>query len=142
MDKSEGKLDMEKRMKLRQSSDLLCLFFFFFQAEDGIRDTSVTGVQTCALPICDGFQEIDHQAQLKILVRNRPPITIPWDSNRVTAWRSSTQISVGALKKGDKFWEEAEGICLDFEDYTPDRKSVVQGKSVDLGGRRIIKKKK
>src|SRR5437764_8744883 len=29
----------------------VCLFFFFFQAEDGIRDTSVTGVQTCALPI-------------------------------------------------------------------------------------------
>src|SRR5437016_1442729 len=28
-----------------------CLCFFFFQAEDGIRDWSVTGVQTCALPI-------------------------------------------------------------------------------------------
>src|SRR5437867_11833366 len=28
--------------------------FFFFQAEDGIRDRTVTGVQTCALPICDG----------------------------------------------------------------------------------------
>src|SRR5215207_10970493 len=27
-------------------------FFFFFQAEDGIRDPLVTGVQTCALPIC------------------------------------------------------------------------------------------
>src|SRR5689334_24787869 len=27
-------------------------FFFFFQAEDGIRDGTVTGVQTCALPIC------------------------------------------------------------------------------------------
>src|SRR5260370_8386157 len=27
--------------------------FFFFQAEDGIRDSSVTGVQTCALPISD-----------------------------------------------------------------------------------------
>ena len=27
-------------------------FVFFFQAEDGIRDWSVTGVQTCALPIC------------------------------------------------------------------------------------------
>src|SRR2546430_5798040 len=26
--------------------------FFFFQAEDGIRDWTVTGVQTCALPIC------------------------------------------------------------------------------------------
>src|SRR5437879_12111656 len=29
----------------------LYYFCFFFQAEDGIRDTSVTGVQTCALPI-------------------------------------------------------------------------------------------
>src|SRR2546430_8385552 len=28
-----------------------CFFFFFFQAEDGIRDLTVTGVQTCALPI-------------------------------------------------------------------------------------------
>src|SRR5438270_88411 len=30
------------------------VFFFFFQAEDGIRDLTVTGVQTCALPIFDG----------------------------------------------------------------------------------------
>src|SRR5690606_40205752 len=29
----------------------IVLFFFFFQAEDGIRDFHVTGVQTCALPI-------------------------------------------------------------------------------------------
>src|SRR5438270_13859239 len=29
----------------------MCLCFFFFQAEDGIRDLTVTGVQTCALPI-------------------------------------------------------------------------------------------
>src|SRR5207249_7210060 len=28
------------------------IYFFFFQAEDGIRDRNVTGVQTCALPIC------------------------------------------------------------------------------------------
>src|SRR6267378_4689693 len=31
------------------------LFFFFFQAEDGIRDLYVTGVQTCALPILGGL---------------------------------------------------------------------------------------
>src|SRR2546430_4964465 len=31
----------------------LCVMFFF-QAEDGIRDLTVTGVQTCALPILDG----------------------------------------------------------------------------------------
>src|SRR5438034_10625574 len=30
---------------------LFSFFFFFFQAEDGIRDHCVTGVQTCALPI-------------------------------------------------------------------------------------------
>src|SRR5437870_12955526 len=30
--------------------------FFFFQAEDGIRDGHVTGVQTCALPICGDFE--------------------------------------------------------------------------------------
>src|SRR6476620_7501980 len=30
------------------------VFFFFFQAEDGIRDIGVTGVQTCALPIYPG----------------------------------------------------------------------------------------
>src|SRR2546427_12305407 len=31
--------------------DMCCIVFFFFQAEDGIRDLTVTGVQTCALPI-------------------------------------------------------------------------------------------
>ena len=38
---------------------LFFVFFFFFQAEDGIRDHCVTGVQTCALPICPGLQLID-----------------------------------------------------------------------------------
>src|SRR2546422_8149765 len=32
---------------------LSIVVFFFFQAEDGIRDVAVTGVQTCALPICE-----------------------------------------------------------------------------------------
>src|SRR5260370_22319995 len=35
----------------RGSVSVRCFCFFFFQAEDGIRDSSVTGVQTCALPI-------------------------------------------------------------------------------------------
>src|SRR2546422_3092018 len=32
---------------------------FFFQAEDGIRDVAVTGVQTCALPISSGDAELE-----------------------------------------------------------------------------------
>src|SRR2546430_9312177 len=35
-------------------------FFFFFQAEDGIRDLTVTGVQTCALPISANAAVLDH----------------------------------------------------------------------------------
>src|SRR2546426_12270358 len=38
---------------------MVMLFFFFFQAEDGIRDYKVTGVQTCALPISDFMHVMD-----------------------------------------------------------------------------------
>src|SRR4030095_17050419 len=68
------------------------------QAEDGIRDHCVTGVQTCALPI--------------------------WQSNLLNGWHDA----------GD-LW-----FAGDFRGLG-DRKSVVEGKSVDLGGRPILKKK-
>src|SRR5260370_38431519 len=44
-------------------------FFFFFQAEDGIRDSSVTGVQTCALPISEisGFWQPEYLAGIDAL---------------------------------------------------------------------------
>src|SRR2546430_9048795 len=38
---------------------MILLFFFFFQAEDGIRDLTVTGVQTCALPIFGEMAPLD-----------------------------------------------------------------------------------
>src|SRR5688572_31593659 len=41
---------LSERCSLNRISGIF--FFFFFQAEDGIRDLTVTGVQTCALPIC------------------------------------------------------------------------------------------
>src|SRR5260370_21149042 len=44
-------------------------WFFFFQAEDGIRDSSVTGVQTCALPIFITDIALDHQNFLGNTVR-------------------------------------------------------------------------
>src|SRR5947208_10922743 len=49
--------------------------FFFFQAEDGIRDDLVTGVQTCALPIYRGGE--DHRPTHRLRRRAAP---------RVAAW--------------------------------------------------------
>src|SRR5436309_11726673 len=42
---------------------ILDITFFFFQAEDGIRDFHVTGVQTCALPIC--FSSVEEKREDK-----------------------------------------------------------------------------
>src|SRR3712207_7204492 len=46
---------------------MLYLIFFFFQAEDGIRDIGVTGVQTCALPICSTYGEREYQMPSRFL---------------------------------------------------------------------------
>src|SRR5437879_11209170 len=50
---------------------------FFFQAEDGIRDTSVTGVQTCALPISDELRGDDRRL---FVVRVAPPASVAADA--------------------------------------------------------------
>src|SRR2546429_7313822 len=42
---------VQSRKEAIGSVEIVC-HIFFFQAEDGIRDVAVTGVQTCALPIC------------------------------------------------------------------------------------------
>src|SRR5258708_23720155 len=49
-----GESGSERRPTILSKS--VC-FFFFFQAEDGIRDDLVTGVQTCALPIWSGLDQ-------------------------------------------------------------------------------------
>src|SRR2546429_5185812 len=61
---------------------LVCCIVFFFQAEDGIRDVAVTGVQTCALPISD---EHIHVAEVvleraKRLVEGAKDVVILLDS--------------------------------------------------------------
>src|SRR2546430_7109963 len=56
--------------------------FFFFQAEDGIRDLTVTGVQTCALPIWDA-RNVRHLADHVIAergVRHGRLVTVPVDA--------------------------------------------------------------
>src|SRR5260221_8921294 len=55
----------------------LRFFFFFFQAEDGIRDHCVTGVQTCALPILAQEFSIPDYAIQKILDTSGVPSMAP-----------------------------------------------------------------
>src|SRR5207302_4748637 len=52
----------------------LWLSFFFFHAEDGIRDFHVTGVQTCALPI---YYRIATRRPLVVTIHDIGPLTHP-----------------------------------------------------------------
>src|SRR2546421_4916057 len=58
------------RLAFTSNVDLYSSSFFFFQAEDGIRDLIVTGVQTCALPI--SFQPRSRSSQRRTSQRARP----------------------------------------------------------------------
>src|SRR5699024_11708131 len=65
---------------------------FFFQAEDGIRDGHVTGVQTCALPIYDGIWSSadcpakDDESRLVLLRPGSANVnTVIWDGARSNA---------------------------------------------------------
>src|SRR2546430_10875145 len=63
-------------------------FFFFFQAEDGIRDLTVTGVQTCALPISTGTAHPSRRRRWRVRrERRRHPEPFPPFSNRSASCR-------------------------------------------------------
>src|SRR5690348_7285421 len=93
----------------------MCVFFFFFfQAEDGIRDGRVTGVQTCALPI------------FKVIIDDIIALygILPGD------WSNKTPLEISSVPMvmppaAPPVMEIGRASCRE---------------SVDLGGRRIIKK--
>src|SRR5438270_12049578 len=62
-------------------------FDFFFQAEDGIRDLTVTGVQTCALPISDLRPCVD---RTKIWDEERPRVKAEYEQ-RMQDWREAAE---------------------------------------------------
>src|SRR5438309_10602540 len=71
----------------------MLFFFFFFQAEDGIRDGTVTGVQTCALPISSTGRPKGVSATLAGL-----PVLAAEANQKVSAhWRRVLTLVVGLL---------------------------------------------
>src|SRR5256884_7303901 len=71
-------------------------FVFFFQAEDGIRDVAVTGVQTCALPICQLF-DLAHGLSATLRHGHVRPVTPPGHS----AFLSGTHDSMALFMSND-----------------------------------------
>src|SRR5690348_17990962 len=84
-------------------------FFFFFQAEDGIRDGRVTGVQTCALPIYLGTTVVVPRSKA---MPNRRAVVSP----------GSTAISTSSTTTAVTWYSASRRV---------DRKSVGEGHGVD-----------
>ena len=69
---------------------------FFFQAEDGIRDSPVTGVQTCALPIYLYMPVKNSHVVLKYSLEGKLLMTLgAWDQPSDTGWSGETTEIVG-----------------------------------------------
>src|SRR2546421_3881559 len=100
-------------------------FFFFFQAEDGIRDLIVTGVQTCALPIFFCRMPLEKWAGRSSTRSSRPRRVTRSAALTGSRTRLAVPPATAAAVAGNT-----------------DRKSGGEGKRGDLGGGRIIKKKK
>src|SRR5699024_11961475 len=107
--------------------------FFFFQAEDGIRDRNVTGVQTCALPISPcahdkiRFTRAFHGRAEKALVRRitrgpepfsgRPVSRRDRKSTRLNSRHVSISYAVFCLKK--KSLRSTASTTLKMEEHAP-----------------------
>src|SRR5687767_15896397 len=94
--------------------------FFFFQAEDGIRDKLVTGVQTCALPILAHHSDI---------------FAAGVDIHGVHDW--TARVGRAPWATGN-----ADALRVGRESSPKIGRASCRERGVDLGGRRIIKKKK
>src|SRR3546814_10579242 len=112
---------------------LVTFYFFFSSRRRHTRCALVTGVQTCALPILRSIRRARRRAT---------PLAAPRHTRSIAP--------IGTSPSGPRCLRRTPLIARDRRRRAPsraiDRKRVVEGKSVsvrvDIGGRRIIKKKK
>src|SRR5207248_6084350 len=85
----------------------------FFQAEDGIRDRTVTGVQTCALPISasEGLDSLPLVKQLRAFVRGHP-----W-------WQGLITLLLPIAGVAYKVWSSLKSFGLDPKRLIPHSRS-------------------
>src|SRR5256885_9875996 len=82
----------------------LLVMFFFFQAEDGIRDYKVTGVQTCALPIYDARSALTMLRRAARAAGRNPP-TMPITMANVSAAPITPGDSANPKPISEKLWK-------------------------------------
>src|SRR4051794_41544136 len=102
---------------------------FFFQAEDGIRDGRVTGVQTCALPISSMIWEVIAAVPAPCSLRLRPATSPALGSRRSTG--------VMASGRGGRY---PRRVTTDGKMRSEERRVGKEGR--DWGGADYLKKKK
>src|SRR2546426_8971217 len=85
----------------------MCIFFFFFfQAEDGIRDYKVTGVQTCALPIYRGGRRGQGLLRRRVDLRPRR-----WHGRVAAHLDQARRHPVGARRRSEEHTSELQSPC-------------------------------
>src|SRR6266404_2372869 len=116
-------------------------FYFFFQAEDGIRDKLVTGVQTCALPIFDEIHRMARPAEemlyvamedfrVDVVVGKGPGATaIPLEVAPFTLVGATTRAGLLPGPLRDRF-----GFVAHLDFYSPEELERVLARSAALLG--------
>src|SRR5438552_14596871 len=112
-----------------QESERMCVAFFFFQAEDGIRDDLVTGVQTCALPISPRRSATRRGAVSSGCSRKSTPPSSPWISR-------TTRSATPATRRAGPAASRATELPFRSEEHTSELQSP------DLVCRLLLEKKK
>src|SRR5256885_13447252 len=99
-----------------------CSCFFFFQAEDGIRDYKVTGVQTCALPISPGPRSVSCWA--------------PWRWARscccrrcITCFACSRGVPDGSVEHSPRYPPSGEAARNEAQEHPPHTEQLVAERS-------------
>src|SRR5690606_40280765 len=94
--------------------------FFFFQAEDGIRDFHVTGVQTCALPIYPWYDNLIYSGLTSMVIVWSYQGCFPGNGTMIiasTVVRRNTRTTLFSIKIGRASCRERMDVLLVAERY-------------------------
>src|SRR2546429_6956901 len=92
-------------------TDIMTLGIFFFQAEDGIRDVAVTGVQTCALPISQKREAILQDVPFSVSATSQDQIRNSGSESLIDLARNVAGFTIADLGPGQSQIEIGRASC-------------------------------